>query len=292
MDGIVLKAYAKINLGLDVLRRRENGYHDLRMIMQTVRIYDEINIQRTANPGEIVLTSNVPGLPCDERNLICKAARKMMEEYSLPDGLLIALNKQIPMAAGMAGGSTDAAAIFNGLNRLFELKEGKENLCKLGVQIGADVPYCIMGGTYLAEGIGEILTPLPKAPDTNLVVIKPDFDVSTKYVYENLHANELKNHPDIDGQIRALKEGDIRALADRMGNVLQNVTIEKYPEIQSIKEDLIKLGSFGSMMSGSGPSVFGMFEKKESAVSAAEGMKEKYPSAAVFVTDFVSDIEE
>ena len=291
MESVTQKAFAKINLGLDVLRRRENGYHDLRMIMQTVRIYDELTIRKTENAGEIVLTTNIPGLPVDDGNLIVKAARLMMEKQLILGGLKITLNKQIPMAAGMAGGSTDAAAVFRMLNELYDCGLTKEELCAMGVKIGADVPYCIMGGTYLAEGIGEILTRLPKAPDTNLVVIKPDFDVSTKYVYENLHANELKTHPDIDGQIRAIQNGDIRKLSDLMGNVLQNVTVMKYPEIDEIKRELINYGAFGSMMSGSGPSVFGLFEEKKTAQNAAEKLREIYPDAAVYVTDFVSEDE-
>lgn len=289
MEKNVRKAYAKINLGLDVLRRRENGYHDLRMIMQTVDLYDVITMEKTGE--EVIrLTSNVPGLACNENNLICKAAKLMKETYSLPGGFVFHLEKNIPMAAGMAGGSTDAAAIFHGINELCDLNLSKEELCTLGVKIGADVPYCIMGGTYLAEGIGEILTPLPAFPETPMVVLKPDFDVSTKYVYENLHANELKEHPDIDGQIRALEEGDVHRLAELMGNVLQNVTVEKYPQITNIKERMLELGSFGSMMSGSGPSVFGLFETSKKAGEAAKILAEEYPDAFVFATKSISEI--
>ena len=289
MEKITRKAYAKINLGLDVLRRRENGYHDLRMIMQTVDLYDVITMEKTKEEG-IRLTSNVPGLACDESNLICKVAKLMTETCSLSDGFIFHLEKNIPMAAGMAGGSTDAAAVFHGINELCDLKLSKEELCGLGVKIGADVPYCIMGGTYLAEGIGEILTPLPSFPETPMVVLKPAFDVSTRYVYENLHANELKEHPDIDGQIRALKEGDVHLLAELMGNVLQNVTIEKYPQIREIKERMLQLGSFGSMMSGSGPSVFGLFDTAEKAGEAAKILAGEYPDAFVCATRSISEI--
>lgn len=291
MDKIQILAYAKINLGLDVLRRREDGYHDLRMIMQTIGVCDTLTIEKTERDGGIELSSNIPSLPCDGSNLICKAAKLMMEEYSLPGGLRIHLEKEIPMAAGLAGGSTDAAATFNGINRLFELGIPKEELCRLGVKVGADVPYCIVGGTCLAEGIGERLTNLPALSGATLVLIKPDFDVSTKYVYENLHANELKVHPDIDGQLSAIGEGNLEKTVALMGNVLENVSVQKYPEIRQIKDDLVSLRSFGAMMSGSGPSVFGFFKDQNDAVSASRVLKEKYPAAAVFVTGFISDID-
>ena len=197
MASITQKGYAKINLGLDVLRRREDGYHELRMIMQTVDIYDELLIEKTDENGMVTLTANCEGLPLDENNLIVKAARIMMDTYHLSGGLRIHLTKQIPMAAGMAGGSADAAATFLGINRLFGLNLTKEELEKHGVRVGADVPYCILGGTCLAEGIGEILTPIRQLPDVPVVIVKPDFDVSTGYVYGNLHADTLKNHPDI-----------------------------------------------------------------------------------------------
>ena len=284
MNRIKKLAYAKINLGLDVLGKREDGYHELRMIMQTIGIADEIIIEKTNETGKIELKINKSDLPADESNLVWKAAKLMTDTYSLSGGLKIDLKKNIPMAAGLAGGSTDAAAIFNGLNELFELGVSKEELCRLGVKIGADVPYCIIGGTALAEGIGEKLTSLPELPDACLLVMKPDFGVSTKYVYETLDSKEITDHPDIDGQIAAIKEHDLKKTVALMGNVLETVTIERYPEIQQIKEDMLSLHSFGSMMSGSGSTVFGFFPEEKLAREARAVMEKKYPNAEFFVT--------
>ena len=292
MESITQKGYAKINLGLDVLRRREDGYHELRMIMQTVDIYDELLIEKTDENGMVTLTANCEGLPLDENNLIVKAARIMMDTYHLSGGLRIHLTKQIPMAAGMAGGSADAAATFLGINRLFGLNLTKEELEKHGVRVGADVPYCILGGTCLAEGIGEILTPIRQLPDVPVVIVKPDFDVSTGYVYGNLHADTLKNHPDIDSQIAAIESGDLKRMADMMGNVLQNVTIAGYPQIDTIKEHMIRMGAYGSMMSGSGPSVFGLYETDQVAKEAASKLRMLYPKAFVTATRFIQVNEE
>ena len=284
MNRIKKLAYAKINLGLDVLGKREDGYHELRMIMQTIGIADEIIIEKTNETGKIELKINKSDLPADESNLVWKAAKLMTDTYSLSGGLKIDLKKNIPMAAGLAGGSTDAAAIFNGLNELFELGVSKEELCRLGVKIGADVPYCIIGGTALAEGIGEKLTSFPELPDACLLVMKPDFGVSTKYVYETLDSKEITDHPDIDGQIAAIKEHDLKKTVALMGNVLETVTIERYPEIQQIKEDMLSLHSFGSMMSGSGSTVFGFFPEEKLAREARAVMEKKYPNAEFFVT--------
>ena len=284
MNSVTEKGYAKINLGLDVTGRRPNGYHDLRMIMQTIGLYDTVTIQRTEEDG-IILTTDNPTLPCDESNLIYKAAVLMRDTYSLTDGVRIRLEKRIPVAAGLAGGSTDAACVFRGMSRLFDLQLSEDELRKISLLIGADVPYCISGGTFLAEGIGEILTPLSDLPEIPLVLIKPGFDVSTKYVYENLHANELKEHPDITSQCEAIEKEDLGRMAKLMGNVLEKVTVTKYPEIEEIKNDFISLGSYGAMMSGSGPSVFGLFQTREDAEKAFLSMKEKYSSAQVFLTE-------
>ena len=204
MNEYQMKAYAKINLGLDVVRRLENGYHEVKMVMQTVGIYDVLHFERI--PEGIVVTTDSGELPTDENNLIYKAARLMKENYGIREGVRIHLEKHIPIAAGMAGGSTDAAATMKGINRLFDLGCTLEELMELGVKIGADVPYCVMGGTALAEGIGEKLTALPAAPECFLVVAKPDINVSTKYVYEQLDAAGVKEHPDIDGMVKAIGE--------------------------------------------------------------------------------------
>lgn len=292
MDELILKAYAKINLGLDVVRRREDGYHDLRMVMQTIGVFDEIRLTKSNDEGSFILTTNKEELPCDEKNLMVKAAKLMWEAYHLPGGIIMHLEKNIPMAAGLAGGSTDAAAVFNGINRLYELNLPVEELQKLAVKIGADIPYCIVGGTYLAEGIGEVLTPLSALPEVPTVLIKPDFDVSTGYVYTHLNLNENTIHPDIDKQSEAIASGDLTGMAKLMGNVLETVTIERYPEIEEIKNDLRAFGSYGAMMSGSGPSVFGLFEDEGRAEEAGKRMAEKYPKAAVFVTSFYNPQNE
>lgn len=289
MERMQKKAYAKINPVLDVLRRREDGYHELRMIMQTVNIYDTLELVKSESG--IRLTCDTGLLPCDDGNIVYRAARLMQETFSLKEGIEIHLTKKIPMAAGMAGGSADAAATLHGMNELFDLKLTTEKLCELGVKLGADVPYCILGGTMLAEGIGEKLTALPPMPECRLVVAKPDFDVSTKYVYENLHANELKEHPDVDGMIAAIKAGDLQAVAAHMENVLETVTVRKYPQIAELKELMRSQGALNALMSGSGPSVFGLFTDVDEANSCAEEIREKGLAGQVFVTNFYSESE-
>lgn len=284
MDSYLIKAYAKINLGLDVVRRLENGYHEVRMIMQTVGIHDELMLKRTEKG--ITVTTDSGELPTDENNLIYKAAKLMLETYHITSGLHIHLKKNIPVAAGMAGGSTDAAATFKGINRLFDLDCTLEELMKLGVQIGADVPYCVMGGTALAEGIGEKLTSLNPAPDCYLLVAKPDIQVSTKYVYEHLDAEGIKKHPDIDGMVEAIWEESLQGILDRMENVLESVTVEKYPIIQKIKDRMRELGALNSLMSGSGPTVFGIFISERQAREAYVQMEKEGLAKQLFVTTF------
>lgn len=285
MDKIVIKAMAKINLGLDVIRKRTDGYHEVRMVMQSVNLYDTLTFTKSDEKG-ITLTANKREIPLDERNLIYKAADLLYKRYSMPEGVRIHLDKKIPMAAGMAGGSTDAAAALTGMNRLFELGISQEELCGLGVKIGADVPYCIMGGTVLAEGIGEILTPLPPVPDCFLVIAKPGIDVSTKYVYENLHADKLICHPDIDGMVRAVSNQDRRGIAAAMGNVLETVTVQEYPVIDEIKKFMKENGAVNSLMSGSGPTVFAIMENAEKAERLKQSLAETGLAKEIFVTNF------
>lgn len=285
MERLELKAYAKVNLGLDVIRKRGDGYHELRMIMQTVDLYDTLTLEKTEAEG-ISMTCNAEGLPCDESNLVYKSAKLMFEEYKLPGGIRMHLEKRIPMAAGMAGGSTDAAAVFNGMNKLYDLNISKERLCELGVKIGADVPYCIVGGTALSEGIGEVLTRLPNVPDCVVLIAKPDFDVSTKYVFENLHANSLTYHPDIDAMTEAIRNGDLPGIIKVMDNVLETVTEAKYTEITAIKNVMKEHGAMRAMMSGSGPTVFGLYEDKKAAEEAAKAIREQKLSKQVFVSGF------
>ncbi len=290
MNRLELNAYAKVNLGLDVLRRREDGYHELRMIMQTVDLYDILTLEKTEELG-ISMTCNIERLPCDESNLVCKAAKLMFEEYNLPGGIKMHLEKRIPMAAGMAGGSTDAAAIFNGINELYDLGVSKERLCELGVKVGADVPYCIVGGTALSEGIGEVLTMLPNVPDCVVLIAKPDFDVSTKYVFENLHANSLTYHPDIDAMADAIRAGDLDGVVKVMDNVLETVTEARYTEITAIKTVMKEHGAMRAMMSGSGPTVFGLYENESDAEAAADAIKEQNLAKQVFVSSFYHPVK-
>ena len=280
-----LRAYGKINLGLDVLRRREDGYHEVRMIMQTVGLYDQIDLFFRKEPG-IEIETNLSYLPVNENNLVYKAANLLMEEFQVKNGVFIRLRKLIPVAAGMAGGSSDAAAVLVGINKMFHLGLSMEELMERGVKIGADVPYCIMRGTALSEGIGEKLTPLPPMPQCQVLLAKPAISVSTKYVYENLHANELRpeEHPDIDGMIEAIGRSDLLGISGRLGNILELVTARRYPVIEEIKGVMREYGALGAMMSGSGPTVFGLFEERGRAKEAADRIKELKLAKQVYVT--------
>lgn len=272
MNSIAVKAYAKINLGLDVIRKRPDGYHDVKMIMQTVNLYDTIVIKKTKFRSVTVQT-NLYYLPTDHRNLAYKAAQLFRETCNFRDGLNISLNKRIPVAAGLAGGSADAAATLKGLNELYQTGLSLDELMKLGLQLGADVPYCLLMGTALSEGIGEILRPLPKLPHCFILLVKPDINVSTKYVYENLHLDKGINHPDIDSMIEALNENDLYKLAPLMGNILEAVTAREYPLIEEIKRIMINMGALTSLMSGSGSTVFGIFDNRNNAEKALNFFK-------------------
>lgn len=291
MEQITRKAYAKINIGLDVLKRREDGYHEVRMIMQTVDICDDLTFERTAQSG-IVIRTDREDLPVDGNNLIYKAADLLFREKGITEGVKITLTKRIPIAAGMAGGSSDAAATMRGLNELFGMGYSVKELQELGVKLGADIPYCLVGGTMLSEGIGEILTPLPAPPDCFLVVAKPDIDVSTGFVYGNLHADRLTYHPDIDGMIEALRTGSLSGVTERLGNVLETVTVKEYPVIEEIKELLRSMGAENALMSGSGPTVFGIFNKRETAEPAARTIADRQLAGQIFVTTFCNNAED
>jgi 4-diphosphocytidyl-2-C-methyl-D-erythritol kinase len=252
-------AYGKINLGLDVTGRRDDGYHIVRMIMQNVDIYDTLTFEDNET-GEIVLTASSDKIPTDGSNLICKVARQLKEEYGVTKGVNIHLVKRIPVAAGMAGGSTDGAAAYVALNELWGLGLDKKRLCELAVKLGADIPYCIMGGTALAEGIGEELTTISDMPACNIVVAKPNIDVSTGWVYKELDSKEIESHPDIDGIRKAIEAGDLKGMCDLIGNVLEPVTASKYEEIGKLEALLTEAGAIGAFMTGSGPTVFGIFD--------------------------------
>ena len=274
MDKIQLKALAKINLGLDVLRRREDGYHEVKMIMQTIGLHDDLEIRKTKTPG-IQVKTNLYYLPTNENNLVYKAAKLLMDEFQIQDGVSIQLKKRIPVAAGMAGGSSDGAAVLWGINQMYGLGLSMQALMERGVRLGADVPYCIQRGTALAEGIGEKLSVLPPMPKCTILIAKPGISVSTKFVYENLHANDLKpeQHPDVDSMIEAMRQKDLGLLCSRMGNVLETVTIPAYPVIDEIKKTMMDNGAIGSMMSGSGPTVFGIFDSPSAAKQAMKAVR-------------------
>ena len=284
MDRLELKALGKIILGLDVLGRRENGYHDVRMVMQTVYLYDRIIMKKSKTPG-IRLETNLYYLPVNENNLAYQAAQMLMDEFHIEEGVSIQLDKHIPVAAGMAGGSSNAAAVLFGMNRMFSLGLSQKELMERGVKLGADVPYCIMRGTVLAEGIGEILTPLSPMPKCYVLIAKPAISVSTKMVYEKLDSHEIEDHPDIDGILAGLKAGDLKKVAGSMGNVLERVTVDAYPVIDQIKKMMIKEGALNAMMSGSGPTVFGIFEEKATARKAADAIRDARLTKQVYVTN-------
>ncbi len=283
MDRLELKAMGKINLGLDVLGTRENGYHDVRMVMQTVYLYDRVVLETRRNPG-VKVETNLHFLPTDGNNLAFRAAKLLMDEFGIKEGVRIELHKRIPVSAGLAGGSANAAAVLYGMNRMFGLGLSEKKLKELGVRLGADVPYCIMRGTVLAEGIGERLTDLPPCPGCHVLLAKPFVSVSTKTVYQKLDSLESYRHPDIDGIIEGLELRDIRKVAACMGNVLENVTVADYPVIAEIKDEMISGGAMNAMMSGSGPTVFGLYEDRKTAQEAACRIREKQLAKQVYVT--------
>ena len=284
MDSIRLKARAKINLGLDVLGKREDGYHEVRMVMQTIGIYDRLILTKIPEE-EIRITSNLAFLPVNENNLIYKAIKLLKDEYHFPGGISVDLNKFIPVAAGMAGGSTDAASTMFGVNRLFGLNLSMGKMMELGVRLGADVPYCVMRGTALAEGIGEKLTRITPVPHMWILIAKPQINVSNRLVYEQLDMGGIQKHPDIDGIIRAIEAQDVVRIAQSMGNVLENVTVPLYPVIETIKQDMLSHGAINAMMSGSGPTVFGIFPDEQTTLACQAFLKKKGDARQVYITE-------
>ena len=264
---ITRKAYAKINLGLDVIGRRDDGYHLVRMIMQSIDLYDELSFEKTADGSITIITSNAK-IPTDNHNLIWKVAHQLQETYGVKDGVIVSLKKYIPMAAGMAGGSTDAAATYLALNELWKLGLSRKEMCDLGVKLGADIPYCICGGTAISEGIGEVLTDLRDLPSCHIMIAKPAIDVSTAWAYQTLDASPIESHPDIDGMAQAIDKGNLQGVCDRLANVLEPVTAGRYTVIEEIRQVMLANGAMGARMSGSGPTVFGIFENKN--LSSAE----------------------
>ena len=283
MDEIRLKALAKINLGLDVTGCREDGYHFVRMIMQTIHLFDSVQMEKSKEPG-IRLTTNIRFLPTDEHNIAYKAAKLLMDEFQIQEGICIDIKKCIPVSAGMAGGSTDAAAVLYGMNQLYGLRLTFQQLSERGLTIGADVPYCLMRGTALAEGIGEKLTRLPSMPRCPVVIAKPGVSVSTRWVYERLSLDAHTVHPDIDQLVTDIRRQDLKKMASHMGNILEKVTVKEYPVITKIKDNLISNGALNAMMSGSGPTVFALFQERAGAKKAADALRASGLARQIYVT--------
>lgn len=283
MHQISLKSRAKINITLDVVGKRSNGYHDLNMIMQTVNLYDIIYIRKMHAQG-IKLTTNLKWLPSDKGNIVYQAAKLFKETYGITTGVSIELNKRIPVAAGLAGGSSNAAAALIGLNTLFETGLKDKELMELGVKLGADVPYCILGGTALAEGIGDILTPLSPMPSCYVLIAKPKISVSTATIFKDLAISKIEKRPDTKKVIEAINRKDVDAIASNMCNVLETVTVKKYPVIQTIKKIMLEDGAKGAIMSGSGPTVFGIYHSKNEAYKTSHKLKLDGLVGDVFVT--------
>ncbi len=287
MEYINMRAYAKINLGLDVLGTLDNGYHEVRMVMQNIDIYDKVNIRKNRS-GQVTVKTNLPFLPTGPDNLVYKAARLLLDEFGIHTGLDIDLYKFIPVAAGLAGGSSDAAAVLRGVNTMLGLGLSMEELMKRGATIGADIPYCIMGGTALAEGIGERLTRLRDCPPCYIVIGKPGISVSTRYVYEHLVLDENTKHPDIDGIIDGINNDDIYSIADKLSNVLETVTETAYPVIAGIKRDMKKHGALNAIMSGSGPTVFGIFDDADKARRCNEYLRDNHITRNSYVAGLIN----
>ncbi|MGZ4111043.1 MAG: 4-(cytidine 5'-diphospho)-2-C-methyl-D-erythritol kinase [Tumebacillaceae bacterium] len=258
------KAQAKINLTLDVLHKRPDGYHEVEMVMQTVDLSDHLTFTEW-DKDEIVLTCTAPYIPLDERNLVYQAAHLVKRTFGVEKGIRIHIDKRIPVAAGLAGGSSDAAATLRGLNKVWELGQSLDQLAELGAKIGSDVPFCIYGGTAIARGRGEKIEHLPKVCPTWVVLVKPPIAVSTAEVYGRLRADEIEEHPDTAGMVDALVTGDVQQISAKMGNVLEQVTFGMYPEVERIKQQLLKFGAQGALMSGSGPTLFALVERESKA---------------------------
>ena len=287
MDKLKYKARAKVNLGLDVCGRLPNGYHKVKMIMQAIDLYDELEFNKRKDPDIILSVDSKDPLGDIGNNLIFRAAKLMKEYYSIKEGIEIHLKKHIPVAAGMAGGSTDAAATMLAMNELFELGQTREQLMEQALRLGADIPFCIQGGTALAEGIGEKLTELPAPPKASILVAKPPIMVSTKEVYQSLKADELSSHPDIDGMIEALKQGSLQGITDRMDNVLETVTVEQFPVIapdQGLHERTWSDECVNERKRQI--TVFGIYKEEQEALAAEKALREMGLAKQIKVTQF------
>ena len=284
MDKVVIKAKAKVNLSLDVTGIREDGYHEMRMINHSIELEDTLTFENSQEG--ITLTSNNNLIPLDEKNLVIIALRKLQKRFNKTQGVKIHIDKQIPAQAGLAGGSSDAAATLKGLNILWKLNLTTPELLEIGVTIGADVPYCLIGGTALVEGIGEKITSLPGMKKWHVVVVKPKVDIPTPWAFKKLDQKEIKNHPDITGIIQLLKDENYAKLNAAMGNVFEEVAFEAYPEIRGIKNDLLANGAIAAIMTGSGSTLVGYYREQERAEMAWQVLKQKYKMS------FLSQVSE
>jgi len=278
---VTVEANAKINLTLDILGKRPDGFHEVAMVMQSIGLHDTLTMEKT--DGAIELSINVPWLKADEKNLAWRAAEVVRQEYGLKGGVRIELIKRIPVAAGLAGGSADAAAVLKGMNELYDLQMREEKICELGARLGSDIPFCIMGGTMLATGRGEKLTRLSDMPETWVVLAKPRISVSTAWAYQNYDEQGAEKHPDNEAIKRAITRGNRKAIAGLLCNVLESVTIKKYDVIADYKQMMLEYGAMASMMSGSGPTVFGLARNREQAEAIANVLRRE-TNADVFVT--------
>lgn len=286
MDKLELKAYGKINLGLNVIRKRPDGYHDLDMIMQMVDVYDDVILTKTENCG-IVVKTDTAILSNGKDNLAYMAAKTLMDEFDIHQGIEIQIHKRIPIAGGMAGGSSDCATTMIGVNQMFDLGLTKEALMERGVKLGADVPYCILGGTAIARGIGEILTPLPTPPQCHVIIAKPPVSVSTAFVYGHIRPDEITKRPDIEGMVSAIRNQDLYQLAELLYNVMEDVTVPEYPVVRDMKEVMLANGALNAIMSGSGPTVFGLYDDKEKAEKTVEELKAQDLTEQLYLTKFI-----
>jgi 4-diphosphocytidyl-2-C-methyl-D-erythritol kinase len=266
---MIILAPAKINLALDVLARRPDGYHQVDMVMQTIDLADILTLEPAT---DIVLSSDITGIPLDKRNLAWRAVLLLQEKFGIAKGVKINISKKIPVAAGLAGGSADAAAVLIGLNNLWKLGLSKAELMELGLKLGADVPFCIMKGTARAEGIGEVLTPIDSPLKCQVLLVTPNVPVSTAMVYHKLRVNEIKHHPNIAGVVTALEAGDSKRLCDIWGNVLETVVLKEIPMVAQVKEYFKRFGLSYNLMSGSGPTVFALDPPPETVEAFLAGL--------------------
>lgn len=284
MNVCCVRARAKVNLALDVLYKRDDGYHELSSVMQTLLLHDVITIKKVFKPNYLKLVTNVPWLPTDDKNLAYKAARFLKESYDIGTGIFIDITKQIPTSAGLGGGSADCAATLVGIRNLFALPIRDEQLVKLSVRFGADVPFCVQRGIALAEGIGERLTPLPRLPHMHIVIARPPILCSTKEVFSAYRHEDVSERPDMEKLVYAIKRKQLKDVFKNMGNSLEHVTIKKHPIVQTVKDNLMANGASVSLMTGSGPTVFGIFMDRRQAVRAAKAVSQEFEFEDVFVT--------